>query len=90
MGVLRDRARAPQQPTNPQTGHQMTKMTKMTKNANFGPDLVVLGQKILIFTGESKSFGTHITEKPPTHLVCIVFWLGLGRNGPRMRIIGPK
>ena len=60
MGVLRDRARAPQPPTNPQTGHQMT---KMTKNANFGPDLVVLGQIILFFTGESKSFGTHITEK---------------------------
>ena len=33
-----------------------------------------LGKKILIFTGESKSFGTHITKKPPGHLVCIVFW----------------
>ena len=36
----------------------------MTKNAYFGPILAVFGPKILIFTGVSKSFGTHITEKP--------------------------
>ena len=35
----------------------------MTKNAKFGQNLVVFGQKILVFTGESKSFGTHMTEK---------------------------
>ena len=35
----------------------------MTKRDNFGPNLVVFGHKILIFTGESNSFGTHITEK---------------------------
>ena len=34
----------------------------------------ILGQKILTFTGECKSFGTYITEKPPRHLVCIIFW----------------
>ena len=44
----------------------------MTKNANFGPNLVVSGHKILILTGESKRFGTDTTEKPPKHLVCIV------------------
>ena len=54
---------------------------KMNKNANFGPNLVVFGQKILIFTGESKSFGTHITEKTPRHLV---------PNGPKMPIFGQK
>ena len=43
-------------------------------------NLVIFGQKILIFTGESKSFGTHIKGKPPTHLVRIVFWSGMGRN----------
>ena len=32
----------------------------MTKNAYFGPILAVLGPKILIFMGVSKSFGTHI------------------------------
>ena len=41
---------------------------KLTKNANFGPNLVVLGQKILISTGKIKSFVTHITENPPRHL----------------------
>ena len=63
---------------------------KVTENANFGPNLVVFGQKILIFTGESKNFGTHITEKPPRHLVHIVFWSGMGWNGPKMLIFGPK
>ena len=33
---------------------------KLTKNANFGPNLVVLGQKILFFTGEIKGFVTHL------------------------------
>ena len=51
---------------------------KLTKNANFGPNLVVLGQKILISTGKIKSFVTHITENPPRHLVHIGFWLGIG------------
>ena len=127
---------------------------KMTKNANFGPNLVVFGQKILIFTWEIKSFGTHLTEKsprhlsiifafffgraqdemgqkcqnfaqndqkcqfwakfghfwaknpyffrekqkfwyhcnkkPPMHLVCIVFWSGMGLDGPKMPIFGQK
>ena len=63
---------------------------KMCKKANFEPNLIVFGQKILIFTGESKSFGTHITEKTPRHLVCIVFWSGMGRNGQKMPIFGPK
>ena len=46
----------------------------MTKNADFGPILAVLGPKILIFMGGSKSFGAHVKEKPPRYLVCIVFW----------------
>ena len=62
IGVLRDTARAPQPPTNPPRGHQMSRQAwpKTTENAIFGQKCVVLGQKILIFTGESKSFGTHI------------------------------
>ena len=32
------------------------------------------------FTGKSKSFGTNITEKTPRHLVCIVCFVGMGRN----------
>ena len=38
------------------------------------------------FLGGSKSFGTHVTEKSPRHLVCIVFWSGMGRNGTKMPI----
>ena len=63
---------------------------KLTKNASFGPNLVVFGQKILIFTDKIKSFVTHITENPPRHLVHIVFWLGIGQNVQKMAIFGPK
>jgi hypothetical protein len=49
----------------------------MTKNANFGPNLVVFGQKILIFTGEIKKIVTHTTENPHGHLVRIVIWSGI-------------
>ena len=59
---------------------------KITKNAYFGPILAVFGPKILIFTGESKSFGTHIKDKPPRHLVRIVFWFG--PKLPKMHILG--
>ena len=63
---------------------------KLTKNASFGPNLVVFGQKILFFTGEIKSFVTHITENPPRHLVHIVFWSGIGQKVQKMAIFGPK
>ena len=63
---------------------------KLTKNANFGPNLVVFGQKILFFTGEIKSFVTYITENPPRHLVHIGFWSGIGQNVQKMAIFGPK
>ena len=48
----------------------------MTKNAYFGPYLAVLGPKILILTGGSKSFGTHVTENHLGNL--------LGQNGPNI------
>ena len=63
---------------------------KKNKNAIFGPNLDFFGQKILIFTGEIKSFVTHITENPPRHLVHIVFWSGIGQNVKKMAIFGPK
>ena len=92
MGVLRDTARAPQPPTDPQTGHRKSLhgLAQIDQNANFGPNLVVLGQKILISTGKIKSFVTHITENPPRHLVRIVFWSGIGQNVQKMAIFGPK
>ena len=62
----------------------------MNKNANFGPNLVVFGQKILIFIGEIKSFVTHVTENPSRYLVRIVFWSPMGSNGPKMPIFDQK
>ena len=48
------------------------------------------GQKILFFTGEIKSFVTHITENPPRHLVHKVFWSENWTNVQTMAIFGPK
>ena len=64
-----------------QNGPKMRIFAQMTKFANFGPKFAVFGPKILILSGESKSLGTNVTEKPPTHLVRIVFWSGMGPNG---------
>ena len=81
---------------NHQTTHQQgtekacMAWPKLTKNANFGLNLVVLGQKIHFFTGEIKSFVTHITVNPPGHLVHIGFWSGIGQNVQKMAIFGPK
>ena len=55
----------------------------MIKNANFRPNLVVFGQKILTFTGESKSFDTHITEKPTRQLVRIVYGQAWDKMGQK-------
>ena len=66
--------------------------TKWTKNANIWPKMTkkaYFGPKILILTGGSTSFGTHVTEKP-RHLVCIVIRSGMGTNGPKMLIFGQK
>ena len=60
--------------------------TKCAKMAN----LVIFGQKILFFTGEIKSFVTHISENPPRHLVHIVFWSGIGQNVQKMAKFGQK
>ena len=62
----------------------------LAKNASFGPNLVVFGQKILFFTGEIKRVITHIMEKPPRHLVHIVFWSGIGQKVQKKAIFGPK
>ena len=60
----------------------------LAQNANFGPNLAVFRPKILILTGGSKSFCTHITEKPPGQLVHISFLRGIGSNGPKKPIFG--
>ena len=53
---------------------------KITENAKFGR----------FWAREIKSFVTHITENPPRHLVRIDFWSGMGRNGHKVPIFGPK
>ena len=80
------RATTTSQPTN----RAPNEPARPGKNANFGPNMVVLGKKILIITGEIKSFGTHIREIPPRHLVHIGFWSGMGQNVQKMAIFGPK
>ena len=44
---------------------------------------ICFGPKIIFLTEVSKSFGTHITEEPPRHLVRIVFgwvWDQMGQK----------
>ena len=69
----------------------------MPKKAYFGTKMAVLGPNILIILGRSKRFGTHITEKPPRHLVRIFFfgraWDQMTKNayfGPNLAVFGPK
>ena len=76
--------------TNQPTNRAPNEPARPGKNANLGPNLVILEQKILIFTSEIKSFVTHIMENPPRHLVHIVFWSGIGQNVQKKAIFGPK
>ena len=71
----------------------------LAKKADFGPNLAVYepnlsvyGPKILIFMGVSKSFGTHMAEKPPSNLFDLLFWFKWARNAdiwPKMPVLGP-
>ena len=78
------RATTTSQPTN-----RAQNEPAMDKNANFGLNLVVFGQKFLFLLEKLKVF-THITENPPRHLVHIGFWSGIGQNMQKMAIFGPK
>ena len=62
----------------------------MTENAYFGQNLAFFGPKFLILTEGSKSFGTHLREKQPRHLVGIVLWLSMGPNWPKIPIFGQE
>ena len=72
-------------PTNPPTGHQISlhSLAQIDQKYQFWAKFGRFGQKILFFTGEIKSFVTHITENPPRHIVGISFWSGMGRNGQK-------
>ena len=84
------RATTTNRPTNRAPNKPAWPGPNWPKNANFGPNLVVFGQKILFFTWEIKTFVTHITENPPRHLVHIVFWSGNGQNVQKNGNIWPK
>ena len=81
-------ARHNRQPTH-QQGTEKTCMAWpiSTKNANFGPNLVVFGQKILFFTGEIKSIVTHITEKNLGTLFTLVFGLALDKMCKKLQYL---
>ena len=85
---MRDTARATttSQPTNRATNEPATDKKKQFQ-AKFGR---FWAKNPFFFTGEIKSFVTHITENPPRHLVHIVFWSGIGQNLQKKAIFGPK
>merc|ERR1739836_296440 len=60
---------------------------KMTKNAYFGPILVFFGQKILIFMGVSKSFGTNTTENHLDNFSALFFGQALDQMGQKCRYL---
>ena len=79
---MRDTARAPQPPTDPPTGHQISLhgLAQIDQKCQFWAKFGRFWAKNPFFTGEIISFVTHITENQPRHLVHIGFWLGIGQN----------
>ena len=55
---------SPRATTTSQPINRAPNAPAMVRNANFGLNLVVFEQKNPFFTGEIKSFVTHITENP--------------------------
>ena len=66
----------------------------LAKNVSFWPNSALYGPKILIFTGVSKSFGTHITENHLDNLFELFLvrqWLRWAKNAdiwPKMSVLG--
>ena len=90
--VLRDTASAPKPPINPPTGHQMNRqgLAKNDQKCQFQAKFGHFWAKNPNFYWRNQKFVTHITENPPRHIVRIVVWSGMGRNGQKMPIFGPK
>ena len=64
-------------------GGKGSKLPSFGQKSQFGPNLAVYGPKILIFVGVSKVLVPTEWKKPPRQLVRIVFWSGIGSNGPK-------
>ena len=65
------------------------------QNCNFWAKLCRFrAKKHNFYWRKQKFWYPHITEKPPMHIVCIIFWSGMGRNEeivwPKTEISGPK
>ena len=89
---MRDTACAPKPPTNPKTGHQMSRqgLTQNEQKRQFQAKFGRFWETNPDFYWRNQKFGTHITEKPTNHLDRIVFWSNMGRKGQKMPIFGPK
>ena len=86
-------ARAPQQPTNPRKGHQMSQQgLYVPKKSYFGAKMALFGPtNILIILGGSKRFGTNISENHlGTSFALFFFWSSMALNGPEKPMFGPK
>ena len=55
----------------------------LAKNVRSGPNLAVFVPKILNFSGVSKGFGTHITEKHQGNLFALFFGRALVQMGQK-------
>ena len=77
---------ATKKPEMAKTGQNFAFSKKCHFRAKFG----LFYAKNPFFSGEIKSFVTHITENPPRHLVHIGFWSDIGQNVQKMAIFGPK
>ena len=42
------------------------------------------------YVEREQKFWYPLIRKPPCHLICIIFWSGMGPNGPKMPKFGPK
>ena len=75
---MRDTARAPQSPTDPPTGHHISLhgLAQIDQKCQFWAKFSRFWAKNPFFTGEIKSFVTHITENPPRHLCSHCFLVG--------------
>ena len=84
---MRDTARAPQPPTDPLTGHRRSLhgLAQIDKKCQFQAKFGCFWAKNPFFTGEIKSFVTHITENPPRHLVHIGFWSDIEQNVQKIK-----
>ena len=94
LAIYSPRAITNNQPTNRAPKESARPCPKWPKMPISGKIWSFWGQKTNFFTGGSKSLGTHLTEKPPMHLVRTLFclaWDQMGQNAniwPKIPFLG--